>query len=68
LAVAIEIGPVHRYDDCLGAADQVRHPAGEAFPDVDALVAEQPWLCYRILAQECWPILAQLRSRNLRFP
>jgi hypothetical protein len=24
------------------------------------------WLCYRISAQECWPILAHLRSLNLR--
>jgi hypothetical protein len=24
------------------------------------------WQCYRILAQECWPILAHLRSLNLR--
>jgi len=23
-------------------ADQMRHPAGEAVPDIDALVAEQP--------------------------
>ena len=26
------------------------------------------WLCYRILAQECWPILAHPRSLNLRSP
>ena len=26
------------------------------------------WLCYRILAQECWPILVHLRSLNLRCP
>ncbi|HMD59540.1 MAG TPA: ATP-binding protein, partial [Steroidobacteraceae bacterium] len=26
------------------------------------------WLCYRILAQECWPILAHLPSLNVRSP
>ena len=26
------------------------------------------WLCYRILAQECWPILAHPPSLNLRSP
>jgi DNA replication protein DnaC len=26
------------------------------------------WLCYRIRAQECWPILAHPPSRNLRSP
>jgi hypothetical protein len=26
------------------------------------------WLCYRILAQECWPTLAHPPSLNLRSP
>ena len=26
------------------------------------------WLCYRILAQECWPILAHPPSLNVRSP
>ena len=41
LVVAVEVGPVHGNDDLLARADQMRHPAGEAVPDIDALVAEQ---------------------------
>ena len=40
LAVAVEVGPIHRDDDFLPRADQMGNPAGEAVPDIDALVAE----------------------------
>ena len=41
LIVAVEIGPVHGNQDRLALPHHVRHPPGEAVPDVDALVAEQ---------------------------
>jgi len=53
LVVAVEIGPVHGNDDFFARADQMRHPAGEAVPDVDAFVAEQPVdLLDRVLGHE----------------
>jgi hypothetical protein len=36
-----EIGPIHRHQDVPPLADLVRHPAGEAVPHTDAVVAEQ---------------------------
>jgi hypothetical protein len=42
LVVVVEIGPVHRHQYLLALADLVRHPAGKAVPDVDAVVAQQP--------------------------
>ena len=60
LPVAVEVGPVHRDDDFLACADQVRNPAGEAVPDVDALVAEKPVdLLDRVLGHQT----ARLRQR-----
>jgi hypothetical protein len=41
LIVVVEVGPVHGDDDLRARADHMRHPAGEALPDIDALVAEQ---------------------------
>jgi len=40
LAIAIEIGPVHRDDDFHARSDQMWNPAGEAVPYIDILVAE----------------------------
>jgi len=42
LAVMVEIRPVHRHQGVLTAVQLMRHPAGEAVPHVDAVVAEQP--------------------------
>jgi hypothetical protein len=42
LIVTIETGPIHRDNNLAAGADQMRNPAGEAVPDVDLLVAEQP--------------------------
>jgi hypothetical protein len=40
LPVAIEAGPVHGDDDFLACPDQIRDPACEAVPDIDALVGQ----------------------------
>ena len=41
LPVAVEVGPVHGNDNLPTCSDQMRNPVGEAFPDIDFLVAEQ---------------------------
>ena len=38
----VEVGPVHRHQGVLAAGQLMRHPAGEAVPHVDGLVAQQP--------------------------
>jgi hypothetical protein len=42
LVVVVEVGPVHRHQDRPPIADLVRHPAGEAVPYIDAVVAQHP--------------------------
>jgi hypothetical protein len=40
----------------------------DAFADDQLGLMDHLRQCYRILAQECWPILAHLPSLNLRLP
>ena len=40
--------------------------ADELLREHHQVLLQLPWQCYRILAQECWPILAHPPSLNLR--
>ena len=42
LVVCIEIGPIHRHHDGGAGADDVGHPQGQDFIDLDAVVGQQP--------------------------
>src|SRR5208337_551860 len=56
----VELGPVHRHQDVPSRANLMRHPAGEAVPHVDALVAHQTVdLLDRVLGHQT----ARLRQR-----
>ena len=42
LPVAIVVGPIHRDDDFLVRADRIGNSVGEAVPDINAMVTQQP--------------------------
>ena len=63
LPIAIELGPVHSDNDFLPGADQMRHPAGQAVPDIDVVIAEQSVdLLDRVLGHQIAPAPAPARS------
>ena len=41
LPITVEVGPVHGNDNLATRSDQMGNPVGEAFPDIDFLIAEQ---------------------------